>query len=178
MRRYNRFWRPLSVPRHFHQRSDFLAIIARRQHLEGVCQEIMQRRRDRAAGTRERLEERAHSPSAELPVVDSRLAHDCPLDWSWPDWDIFRDPIFSIIPDVDWYRCEAARGLVPLRHLGIVELRWGIVELRWHRAVSADPYASNDLGVASRPHDSGSRRTRRTCGLGEELLGRSGPRHH
>ena len=88
MRRYNRFWRPLSVPRHFHQRSDFLAIIARKQYLEGVRQEIMQGRRDRAAGTCERLEER-HSPSAELPIPDSRLAHDCPLDWSWPDWDIF-----------------------------------------------------------------------------------------
>jgi hypothetical protein len=62
MRRYNRFWRPLSVPRHFQQRSDFLAIIARKQYLEGVRQEIAQGRRDRAARTPDRLKEHAHSP--------------------------------------------------------------------------------------------------------------------
>jgi hypothetical protein len=136
MRRYNKFWRPLSVPRHFQRRSDFLAIIARKQHLEAACQEMMQRRRDRAAGTRDRLEKRAHSPSEGLPIADSRLAHDCPLDWSWPDWDIFHT-IFSIIPDVDWYRCEIARGLVPVRHLGRVEFPW-------HRTARADPYAIGD----------------------------------
>jgi hypothetical protein len=68
--------------------------------------------------------------------ADSPPAHECPLDWSWPDWDIFRAPIFSIIPDDDWYRCEAARGLVPVRHLGTVPLSW-------HGAARGDPHASD-----------------------------------
>jgi hypothetical protein len=134
MRRYNKFWRSLSKPRQFQQRSDFIAVGVRKQQIDDIRREMAQGRRGRAARTRDRREEQARSPVIELPMADSRLALDCPLDWSWPDWDIFRAPIFSVIPDDDWYRCEAARGLFPVRHLGIVPLTW-------HRAPSGDPYA-------------------------------------